>query len=401
MIELLSPAGDLAMLRAALDCGADSVYFGVKGLNMRAAAKNFEVSQLRDVARRCHDAKAMAYLVINTIIYEDELQKLDRAVKEAKDAGIDAIICWDFSVIEACRRHKMEFHISTQASVSNSRSAKMFTEFGAGRIVLARECTLEHIKEIHNALPDLEIECFVHGAMCVSISGRCFISHSLFGKSANRGECAQPCRREYKVTDNITGKELSLEDHHVMSAKDLCAIGFLDRLLDAGISVFKIEGRNRSPEYVSYVTSAYRKAIDALDAGNYTQELIRELEADLSKVYNREFSRGFYFGMPIDSFTGSRFGEATHKKIYVGRIAKVYNKINVMELDVTAHEVSVGENLMVQGKHTGSREFVVEEIRDMDDKQIQKKKRGIALIKAPFRPKENEKVFIYRPIDAP
>ena len=246
----MAPAGNWTMLRTAVNSGADAVYFGIDQLNMRAKAKNFTVKELKKIVEFCRGKEVKSYLTLNTIIYEDEINLVEELIKKAKQSGIDMVICWDLSVINICRKYNMPFAVSTQASVSNSSSAKLYRELGAERVVLARECSLEDIKKIKSEI-DIEVEAFIHGAMCIAVSGRCFMSHELFDKSANRGECIQPCRREYEIKDTQTGNEMILGEDYVMSPKDLCCIEFIDELIEAGIDSLKIEGRKRSPEYVA------------------------------------------------------------------------------------------------------------------------------------------------------
>ncbi|MCX8147630.1 MAG: U32 family peptidase, partial [Candidatus Woesearchaeota archaeon] len=286
--ELLSPVFDLVSLRAAISAGADAVYFGLKGLNMRITAKNFELGQLKNIVKICHENNVKAYLTLNTIIYDEDMKKLEAMIKEAKKAKVDAVICWDPAVIMQARKitkGKIPLHISTQASVSNSEAARFYKKLGAKRIILARELNLKQIKDIKNKV-NIEIECFVHGAMCVSMSGRCFMSQFVFGRSANRGDCLQPCRRSYIIKDKEEGFELELGNNYVLSPMDLCTLPFIEKLIEAGIDAFKIEGRARSPEYVKVVTECYRKAIDAYFDKKLTPELKQELMNKLRTVYN-------------------------------------------------------------------------------------------------------------------
>src|SRR3989344_2768683 len=267
--ELIAPAGNWPMLIAAIKAKADAVYFGVKQLNMRMTANNFELSELKKVVSECHKNKVKAYLTLNSIIYDDEIEKLKKILTEAKKAKIDAVIAWDFSVLKEANKLKIPIHLSTQASVSNYESAEYYyKKFNVESITLARELSLEQIKEIIKKIKQnklkLKIETFIHGAMCVSISGRCFLSQEIFNKSANRGECLQPCRRLYKITDVEEGFELDLGQDYILSPKDLCAIEIIDKLIKSGINAFKIEGRNRSSEYVKVATECYREAIDAI-----------------------------------------------------------------------------------------------------------------------------------------
>ncbi|NTU90831.1 MAG: U32 family peptidase [Chlorobiaceae bacterium] len=362
--ELISPAGDWTSMRAALDAGADAVYFGADGFNMRAASKGFAPGDFGGIARLCRSHGAKAYLALNSVIYDEELDAVDHVVAAAHAAGLDAVICWDLAVIESCRRHGMPFHLSTQASVSNFDAVRFYTSLGARMIVLARELDLDQAASITarietEKLP-VTIECFVHGAMCVAVSGRCFISQEVFGRSANRGECVQPCRRSYHVTDTEEGFGLELGSDYVMSPKDLCTITFLDRLYDAGIGAFKIEGRNRSPEYVSTATSVYRKAIDFIadhrkDEG--FEEAYREfaggLEQELAKVYNRGFSEGFYFGRPASAWARHHGSVATETKVYAGIVRKYFPKAGVAEILVHSRGVDAGDSLSIQGPATG------------------------------------------------
>ena len=300
---ILAPAGNEVMLAAALDAGADAVYFGVKEFNMRITADNFELLQVKNIVKRCHERNAGAYLTLNTIIYDDETEKAKKIVLEAKKAGVDAIVAWDMAVVKEALKQRIEVHLSTQAGVSNFEAVKYYAELGVKRIVLARECTLDQISSIKEKIEredvDVEIEAFVHGAMCVSVSGRCFMSQFLFGRSANRGDCLQPCRHEYDVVDKETGDMLTIGNNYVLSPKDLCTITFIDKMIGAGIDFFKIEGRAKSPEYVKTVVSAYKKAVDAYFEGRYTNELAKELEDGLKKVFNRGFSAGFFMGVPV------------------------------------------------------------------------------------------------------
>lgn len=340
--ELMAPAGDMISLRAALDAGADAVYFGIISMNMRANAKNFEVKDLPEIAKICHSAKAKAYLALNTIIFENEISLAEELVEKAKEANIDGIICWDFAVIEIALRKKMKVILSTQMSVANAHSiAFLYKNFGISRFVLARECTLEEIDRIRHDLATtlgndsskIEIEVFAHGAMCVSVSGRCFMSQFAFNESANRGECRQPCRREYLIKDIREGKEFLLGQNYVMSPKDLCSLYFLEKLLDVGVDSLKIEGRGRSPEYVSTVTRAYRRFIDYYlenrnrdDFAEKVEVLRKELIEQVDSVFHRGFSNGFYFGRQIGEWSGGNGSKATHRKTHVGVVTNFFKK---------------------------------------------------------------------------
>ena len=363
-VELISPAGDMTSLVTALKAGADAVYFGAEGYNMRAGSSNFTPTDFPAVRALCNNYDAKAYLALNTIVYDGELKKMTQTVTAARTAGIDAVICSDMAVIEACRKIDMPFHISTQASVSNYSAVQFYAALGARMIVLARELTLEQVRhitgKIRNDGLEVRIECFVHGAMCVAVSGRCFMSQELFGRSANRGQCVQPCRRQYLITDPEENEELELGTDYVMSPKDLCAIEFLDVLIDAGIGGFKIEGRSRSPEYVHTTTTAYRQALDLCtlyrtdpEFRSKFSELTISLKNDLAKVYNRGFSGGFYFGKPLDAWTSEYGSLAQEKKTYIGEIKKYYPKAGVAEILIYARGLKQGDKLSILGPKTG------------------------------------------------
>lgn len=368
--ELLAPAGSMESLIAAVDNGADAVYFGLNEFNMRARAKNFSFRDLKKIEKICKLKNVKRYLTLNVIIYDLELEKLEKLVQKVKPF-IDAIICWDFSVIQLCKKYKIPFHISTQASISNLESAKFYQSLGAERIVLARELSLKQIKKISKELK-IGVECFCHGAMCVSISGRCFTSQFLYCKSANRGECIQPCRKEYLIKDKETGKELILENDRVMSAKDLCTLPFLEDMKRSGIISFKIEGRNRSPEYVATVVKEYRKALDK----KLSQEEIKESLKNLEKVYHRGNSSGFYLGVPTaDDFSNSEKGDQTESKIYIGRIEKYWPKIGVAGIKMHHSILKIGDEIYVIGKETGIKRAKIERI-EMEGKSLPSCKKG-------------------------
>ncbi len=357
--ELMAPAGDWTMLTAAINAGADAVYFGIDKLNMRAKAKNFSLEEIPEVVKFSKEKNVLTYLTLNTIVFEEELNEAEQIIVEAKKTGVDRIICWDLAVAELCSRHDMPFCISTQGSVSNSLAASVYKKLGAVRIVLARECSLEEIKKIR-ANTDLEIEAFVHGAMCIAVSGRCFMSHHLFGQSANRGECIQPCRREYEVYDTAAGKSLIIGDDYVMSPKDLNTIEFVDRLIEAGIDSFKIEGRKRSPEYVAKTVSAYRRAIDLYFEGKLTDDVKKELLSELESVYNRGFSTGFYFGVPSsEDYAGVNGSKATKRKEYLGKVLNYFKEPKVAHVLIESGSVKENDELLIIGETTGVVEVTI------------------------------------------
>lgn len=366
--ELMSPAGSKTMLTAVVNAGADAVYFGVKKLNMRAKANNFKADNLSEITSYCKERNVRTYLTLNTIIYEEELDQLREIIIKAKEAEIDRIICWDFSVVQLCKEIGMPFCISTQGSVSNSVAAKFYKDMGAERIVLARECSLEDIKKVRS-LTDLEIEVFIHGAMCIAVSGRCFMSHHLFEKSANRGECIQPCRREYEVYDPTIGKSMIIGEDYVLSPEDLCTIGFIDQLIETGVDSFKIEGRKRSPEYAAAVTAAYRKAIDLYYEGKLTEQVKEDLIKGLEKVFNRGFSTGFYFNTPGSGEYANIYGSrASTRKEFLGRVINYYKQAGVVHISIETGTLNDGDEIYITGETTGVVQLKVENILNEDVK---------------------------------
>ena len=360
--ELMSPAGDKTMLTAVVKSGADAVYFGVDKLNMRSKASNFKVEELPGIVSYCKKHNVKTYLTLNTIIFEEELDEVEEIIFAAKKSGINRVICWDLAVAEKCREHKIPFCISTQASVSNSSSANFYKSIGASRIVLARECSLEEIMKIRKNT-GLEIEAFIYGAMCIAVSGRCFMSHHLFDKSANRGECIQPCRREYEVFDPVINKSMMIGDDYILSAKDLCSIEFIDRLIEAGINAFKIEGRKRSSEYAAKVTSVYRRAIDLYYDKKLTAEIKKEFFKELEEVYNRGFSSGFYFGKPSSEDYADIYGsKATSRRVYIGKVLNYYKRSKIAYIKLESGNLKINDKLIITGPTTGVVNIKLEKI---------------------------------------
>ena len=397
--QLLAPAGSWESLQAAIQSGADAVYFGIKALNMRANAKNFEETELIKVVAECHKNNIKAYLTLNTIVYENELVKLKRVLEKAKLAEIDAVICWDHSVIKMCKELSLPIHLSTQASVSNSESVQFYKDIGVSRVILARECSLAQIKEINNKIKtdnqNMEIEVFIHGAMCVAVSGRCLTSQFLFNKSANRGDCLQPCRRKYIIKDVETGDELKLTNNYVMSPKDLCALPIIDKLINSGIDCFKIEGRNRAPEYVKVVVSVYRQAIDAYADGKFTKQMQNKLLKQLETVYNRKFHTGFYLGTPTNDDFTDLYGTASKvQKTYIGFVKNYYKNVKVAEVKIETGEVKIGDKIMVTGKSTGVLEFDNISM-EINGKKVEIGKKGERVgVKVSELVRVNDKVFV-------
>ncbi len=395
----MAPAGDWTMLRTAVKSGADAVYFGVDKLNMRAKAKNFSVEELPEISKFCKSHNAKTYLTLNTIVFEDEIDEADKIISAAKKAKIDRIICSDLAVAELCNNNKIPFCISTQSSISNSLAASVYKKLGAVRIVLARECSLDEIKKIRKNT-DLEIEAFIHGAMCIAVSGKCFMSHHLFGQSANRGECVQPCRREYEIYDTATEKSLIIGDDYVLSPKDLCTIEFIDQLIEAGIDSFKIEGRKRAPEYVAKTVSVYRKAIDLYFEKKLTLAKKKEFLKELETVYNRGFSTGFYFGEPSsEDYAGVNGTKATTRKVYVGKVLNYFKKPKAVHVLIESGKVHLNDDLLILGEKTGLVEMNLTEFSVNDNPaDIAEKGSEVTFISQELI-RKNDKVYIVEHID--
>ncbi len=384
--ELLAPAGDFSMLSAAVNAGADAVYFGLKEFSMRAAAKNFTIKDLNEIAKICKPKKVKRYLTLNTIIYNNELEQIEKTIKKVK-GKVDAVICWDLSVVELCKKYRIPFFISTQASVANIGAAKFYKKLGAKRIILARELNLRQIKEISKII---DVECFIHGAMCVAVSGRCFTSQFLFNKSANRGECLHPCRRSYIVRDE-EGNELKIENSRVMSAKDLCTLPFIEKMKDAGIKAFKIEGRNRDARYVDAVVRIYRKALDK----KLTKEEIEEGIRELGRIYNKGYSSGFYLKMPTaDDFAKMEHNASSEKKHFVGKITHYFDKASVAAVKLVS-ELKIGDRIVIIGNTTGIVHSKVDSMQ-INRKAVKKAGKGKEIgIKLP-RVRKNDEVYLIK-----
>jgi len=414
--ELMAPAGDMISLRAALEAGADAIYFGVVSMNMRASAKNFAAAEMHQIAQLCHEYGARAYLAMNTIIYDNELALAEELIEQAVTAGIDAVICWDFAILDLALRHGIEVFVSTQMSVSNSAALVfLYRHFSVKRFVLARECTLDEIISIRRNLvaqlgseaDQIELEVFAHGAMCVSVSGRCFMSQIAFNKSANRGECKQPCRREYEIREVRDGKEFLLGQDYIMSPRDLCTLPFLDKLLAAGIDSLKIEGRGRSPEYVGTVTSCYREFIDFYFEHNDQPDFIARLASlkekqmkRLDAVFHRGFSDGFYFGRQIGEWTGGNGSQATHRKVHVGVVTNFYKKVMVAEIKVEGAGFAQGDELMFQGLATGVLSQKALSLEVCLRPVARAERNSMVGVKLEHSVRVNDKVYIMVPVDA-
>lgn len=368
----MAPAGGFDSLMAAIQGGADSVYFGVEQLNMRArATMNFTLDDIAEVARICKEHRLRSYITLNTIVYDHDLSLIKTIVNTAKEAGITAIIAADQAVIAYARSVGMEVHISTQVNVTNIETVKFYSLF-ADTIVLARELSLTQVKKITDVIraenikgPSgrlIEIEIFVHGALCMAVSGKCYLSLHTHNASANRGACIQNCRRTYKVIDQEEGHELAIDNEYIMSAQDLCTIDFLDQVLEAGVSVLKIEGRGKGPEYVKTVTQCYREAAEAYFEGAYTKEKAEKWKEKMENVYNRGFWSGYYLGQELGKWTDTSGSKAKLRKIYLGKGSNYFNRIGVAEFLIESQSLKIGDVILITGPTTGVIETVVEEL---------------------------------------
>ncbi len=402
-IELMAPAGNFESLQAALDNGADSVYFGVEQLNMRARASiNFTLDDLPEIAKRCTKKGVRTYLTLNTIIYDHDLTIVKTLINKAKKENITAVIAMDQAVIAIARQAELEVHISTQINITNIETLKFYAAF-ADTIVLSRELSLRQVKKITKQIeidqvkgPSgrlVEIEIFGHGALCMAVSGKCYMSLHSYNSSANRGACKQNCRKKYTVIDQETGFEMELDNEYIMSPKDLCTIDFLDQVADAGIKVLKIEGRGRAPEYVANVIKSYRDAIDSLTNGTYDKEKVIGWMQELEKVYNRGFWNGYYLGQKLGEWSKGSGSHATQKKVYVGKGVHFFPKANIGEFKLEAFDLKIGDTILITGPTTGVKELDIKEMF-VNDKKSEKAQRGDSItIPLDFRIRPSDKLY--------
>ncbi|MCQ2270181.1 MAG: U32 family peptidase [Bacteroidales bacterium] len=371
--EIMSPVGSYESLMAAIQAGAGSVYFGVGNMNMRSrSAANFTNEDLQKITDICKEHHVRSYLTVNTIIYNNEVNEVHQLIDLAKQCEVSAIIAFDWAVIQYCRKIGMEVHISTQCNITNIEAVRFYAQF-ADVMVLAREVTLAQAADICKSIKDehicgpsgqlVQIEMFVHGALCMAVSGKCYLSLDNLGYSANRGACLQPCRRKYRVKDDESDMELLVDGKYIMSPKDLCTIGFLDKVIKAGVSILKIEGRGRSAEYVKMVTACYHEALQAIEDGSFTQEKVNQWMDKLRSVYNRDFWDGYYLGRTMGEWTERYGSQATRVKTHIGKITNYYANIGVAEIYVETGSLNLGENILISGPTTGVYEAVLNEIR--------------------------------------
>ncbi|NPA67761.1 MAG: U32 family peptidase [Chlorobi bacterium] len=376
----MAPVGSFESLAAAINAGADSVYFGIEQLNMRAkSTNNFSTEDLKEIVKRCNENNVRSYLTVNTVIYDYDINLMKQIIDIAKNAGISAVIASDQAVINYASSQNVEVHISTQVNVSNIETLKFYSHF-ADVMVLARELSLKQVKKITETIENeqikgpsgnlIRIEIFAHGALCMAISGKCYLSLHEQNSSANRGACLQTCRKAYIVTEKETGFELEIDNEYIMSPKDLMTINFLDKVLDAGVKVLKIEGRARPAEYVKTVTECYREAVDAVYENTYTKEKIDNWTKRLSTVFNRGFWDGYYLGRKLGEWSKDYGSKATKQKIFIGKVTNCFKKIKVGEFLIQAGEINTGDEIMITGPTTGVLQMTVKELR-FDEKPVE------------------------------
>ena len=402
-IELMAPAGSFDSMQAAIENGADSIYFGVEQLNMRARASiNFTIDDLPEIVKRCSEKKVRTYLTLNTIIYDHDLSIVKTLINAAEKANISAVIAMDQAVIQVARTAGLEVHISTQINITNIETLRFYAMF-ADTIVLSRELSLRQVKFITEQIEKdqikgpsgrlVEIEIFGHGALCMAVSGKCYMSLHSHNSSANRGACKQNCRKKYTVIDQETGVEMELDNEYIMSPKDLCTIDILDQVVNAGIKVLKIEGRGRAPEYVAQVVRSYRNAIDAIAEGTYDKDKVISWMKELGTVYNRGFWNGYYLGQKLGEWSSESGSHATQKKVFLGKGVHYFPKAKVGEFKIDAYGVKVGDKILVTGPTTGAKEMELKTMLVNDVKQDEAKKGDSVTIKLDFRIRQSDKLY--------
>ena len=401
--EIMAPVGSHESMAAAIQAGADSIYFGIERLNMRAhSASTFTIDDLKSIARTCHEHGMKSYLTVNTIIYGEDLPLMREIINAAHEAGISAVIASDVAVMQYCRRVGQEVHLSTQLNISNIEALKFYAQF-ADVVVLARELNMEQVAEIFRQVEEehvcgpsgeqIRIEMFCHGALCMAVSGKCYMSLDAANRSANRGECIQVCRRSYTVTDNETGYQLAIDNKYIMSPKDLKTVRFIDRLMKSGVRVFKIEGRARGPEYVYTVVRCYKEAIQAVLDGTFTEERKDEWDRRLATVFNRGFWDGYYQGQKMGEWNKNYGSNATERKVYVGKGTKYYSKLGVAEFTVEATTFQVGDRMLITGPTTGVIYVTANEIHD-DNGPVEVAQQGTRVsIAVPEKVRPSDKLF--------
>ena len=409
--EIMAPVGSWESLTAAAQGGADAIYFGIEGLNMRSKSSvNFSLDDLNTIAAWCHERHMKSYLTVNTIIYDDDIDYMHKIVDAARQAGITAIIACDMATIVYARQVGVEVHISTQVNVSNSEAMRFYSQW-ADVMVLARELNLDQVKKIHDTIErdnvrgphgePVRIEMFCHGALCMAISGKCYMSLHQTGASANRGACRQMCRRSYIVTDRDTGEELAIDNKYIMSPKDLKTIHFLNKMVDAGVRVFKIEGRARGPEYVRTVASCYNEALASIIDGTYSEAKIEDWNTRLARVFNRGFWNGYYLGQRLGEWSAKYGSSATRVKQYAAKGVRYFSRLGVAEFLMEAGELHVGDNVLIEGPTTGAVPLTLSEIR-VDLKPVEHTVKGEHFsIKTDVKVRPSDKLYLWRDVERP
>lgn len=409
-IEIMAPVGSFESLAAAIQAKADAIYFGIGRLNMRSnSAANFSIDNLKEIANVCKDNGMKSYLTLNTVIYDEDMEQMQAAVDAAKDSGISAVIASDWAVIDYARQNDVTVHCSTQLNISNTVALERYAKY-AEVAVLARELNIQQVKYIYDYIQAhnittpsgrlMRIEMFIHGALCMAISGKCYLSLHEHNKSANRGACLQPCRRTYTAREKEFGYELDIDNQYIMSPKDLCTIGFLDRLLDAGARVLKIEGRGRSPEYVKRVTECYNEAVDAIISGTYSAVLADRLAERLKEVFNRGFWDGYYLGRTLGEWTERHSSSATKRKEYVGVATNYYSKLGVGEFMLHSGKIFRGDEILIVGPTTGVIETAVTDIHGQNGDVIKSAAPKLPFsIPVPEKIRRNDKLYKLSPVE--
>jgi putative protease len=409
LIEIMAPISHFDSLTTAIQAGCDSIYFGIGELNMRAkSSKNFKISDLKEISKICKENNIKSYLTLNTIIYDDEIDKVQEILIEAKKQNISAIIAHDMAVINLAKKLNIDIHISTQANISNIEAVRYYSKF-ANVVVLARELTIDQITKISDTIKKenikgpskelIKIEAFVHGALCVAISGKCFMSLHKYNSSANRGKCLQSCRRKYRVIEEDSNQELILDNKYIMSPKDLCTIAHVDKLIKAGITVFKIEGRAKSSEYVYTTVKCYKEAVQAYFENTYTKEKINLWLEDLKKVYNRGFwLGGYYLGKDTEMLTNSYGSQAKEIKVYIGKATNFFSKLNVAEFIIQSHSLKIDDEVIIIGNATGS--FKTKITSMQKDKSIKEALKGDTIsIKLDQKIRRGDKLYLIKKVE--
>jgi putative protease len=402
-VEIMAPVGSYESLHAAIQGGADSVYFGIGNLNMRSrSSQNFSLKDLQEITAICRENRVKTYITLNTVIYDRELEQMKEIVDSAAQNGVSAIIASDISVIRYARSAGMEVHMSTQANITNIEAVRFYAQY-ADVMVTARELSLDQVKAITEAIREqdirgpsgklVEIEVFAHGALCMAVSGKCYLSLDNLNSSANRGACLQQCRRKYLVKDKESGIELEVDNEYILSPKDLNTLPFLDKILESGVRVLKIEGRGRSPEYVKTVASVYREAVDTWFEGKFSSEKVASWNERLSRVYNRGFWDGYYLGRKMGEWTEQYGNQASHRKIYVGKVTNFFKKIGIAEITIETHSLATGDEILVIGPTTGVYEDTIAEMRVDEQPVAQAVKREVCSIPSGSTLRRGDKVY--------